>query len=118
MEPDNLTTRSRRSRKRRDAEKNASSTNGPGILAPTDPELAQAGCRSVAEALPQLAWTTRPDGRADYFNPRWLDYTGTTPAQSRDEGWRTALHPDDRAPTIALWKKAVRTGEPVEMQHR
>jgi PAS domain-containing protein len=41
--------------------------------------------RAPADAMPQLAWTARPDGHITWFNHRWYEYTGTTPAQM--EGW-------------------------------
>ena len=32
--------------------------------------------RLVVDAIPTLAWSAGPDGSADFFNQRWLDYTG------------------------------------------
>jgi PAS domain-containing protein len=32
--------------------------------------------RTLAEALPQLVWTSRPDGQRDYFSRQWVEYTG------------------------------------------
>lgn len=32
--------------------------------------------RSMLENLPDLVWTTRPDGSADWFNHRWIEYSG------------------------------------------
>jgi hypothetical protein len=32
--------------------------------------------RFVIDAIPTLAWSARSDGSADFFNQRWLDYTG------------------------------------------
>jgi PAS domain-containing protein len=31
--------------------------------------------RNLAESLPQLVWTSLPNGRVDYLNRRWLEYT-------------------------------------------
>jgi PAS domain-containing protein len=33
---------------------------------------------ALADAMPQIVWTARPDGQLDYYNQRWFDYTGTT----------------------------------------
>ena len=30
----------------------------------------------LTAALPQMLWTTRPDGFHIYFNQRWVEYTG------------------------------------------
>jgi FixJ family two-component response regulator len=35
--------------------------------------------RLLAEAIPQHVWSCLPDGRIDYCNQRWMDYTGLIP---------------------------------------
>ena len=30
----------------------------------------------VVDTIPTLAWSAGPDGSAEFFNQRWLDYTG------------------------------------------
>jgi hypothetical protein len=32
--------------------------------------------RLVVDTIPGLVWSTRPDGSAEFFNHRWLEYTG------------------------------------------
>jgi PAS domain-containing protein len=32
--------------------------------------------RLVIDTIPTLAWSARPDGSEEFFNQRWLDYTG------------------------------------------
>ncbi len=34
---------------------------------------------AIADAMPQFVWTSNSDGTVDYFNRRWVDYTGVTP---------------------------------------
>jgi PAS domain-containing protein len=31
--------------------------------------------RFLADAMPQIVWTAKPDGNLDYYNKRWFDYT-------------------------------------------
>src|SRR6185503_17079506 len=38
----------------------------------------EAEFRTLAEAMPQIVWITRPDGWNIYFNQQWMDYTGLT----------------------------------------
>ena len=38
--------------------------------------------RTLAEAMPQIVWITRPDGGNVYFNQHWMDYTGLTLEES------------------------------------
>jgi len=33
--------------------------------------------RQLADAMPQIVWTSNADGEATYFNRRWFEYTGT-----------------------------------------
>lgn len=74
--------------------------------------------RSVVEAMPQIVWTSEPDGASDYHNRRWCDYTGMTQGQAEGWGWQSALHPDDVEPCRARWIHAVSSGEPYEIEYR
>ena len=59
--------------------------------------------RTIIETIPTLAWSASPDGSADFFNQRWLDYTGLSAEQARDWGWTVALHPDDLNGLVGYW---------------
>jgi diguanylate cyclase (GGDEF)-like protein/PAS domain S-box-containing protein len=74
--------------------------------------------RSLAEAVPGIIWTARPDGYVDFFNDRWFDYSGLTEEQSRGAGWSVILHPDDLAVTLETWQQCLCTGEPYEVEYR
>lgn len=67
----------------------------------------EARFRQLAESLPQLVWTCQPNGQCDYLSRQWIEYTGVPEAPQLGFGWLEALHPDDRAPTIAAWEAAV-----------
>src|SRR6266478_5273073 len=41
--------------------------------------------RLLADTIPALVWRALPDGAVEYFNQRWLTYTGLTLEQAR--GW-------------------------------
>src|SRR2546430_465900 len=73
---------------------------------------------SLADALPQIIWIALPDGRADFFNRRWFEYTGLTLEQSQNMGWLSMVHPDDQQNCINGWDEAVRTGEPFQTEFR
>lgn len=72
----------------------------------------------LAESLPQLVWSTRPDGYHDYFNRRWCEFTGLSPAQSLGDGWASAIHPDDWPHVQSRWREALETGTPYETEYR
>jgi PAS domain S-box-containing protein len=54
--------------------------------------------RQVAQAMPQLVWTTVAGDRADFINDRWEEYTGLASDAATQGEWLNAVHPDDRAP--------------------
>jgi two-component system CheB/CheR fusion protein len=73
---------------------------------------------TLAEGVPQLVWTTRPDGTVDYFNGRWYEYTGLSADQALGHAWAQALHPHDRETAWQRWQDALRRGQPVEVEYR
>ncbi len=73
--------------------------------------------RQIAEGLPQMVWTARPDGRRDYFNGRWLDFTGVGLDEYADP-WSAALHPDDRSRALDAWQIAVEEGKTFQSEYR
>jgi PAS domain S-box-containing protein len=57
---------------------------------------AEGEIRLVTNTIPALIWRALPDGAVEYFNQRWLTYTGLTLEQARGWGFLDAYHPDDR----------------------
>ncbi|GAA4367150.1 hypothetical protein GCM10023185_38760 [Hymenobacter saemangeumensis] len=72
----------------------------------------------ILEALPVMVWTTRANGEADYFNQRWLSFTGKPSAEEEQFGWLEGVHSDDRAQAGAAWQKAYESGEPYQCEYR
>jgi PAS domain S-box-containing protein len=67
---------------------------------------------TLAEAIPQLVWTARPDGTTEYYSRTWTQYTGYTSDFTR------AVHPEDREHVLARWHASLVTGEPYEVEVR
>jgi formate hydrogenlyase transcriptional activator len=74
--------------------------------------------RQVIDTIPTLAWCNLPDGSNEFLNKRWHEYTGLFAEESRGWGWRSAIHPEDRAPLTEKWRALVLIGEPGEMEAR
>src|SRR5690348_12470319 len=69
--------------------------------------------------MPQLVWTARPDGSVEYFNERFIDYTGYRPDDiPYPEGIEQIIHPDDVAGVMERWHEALVSGEPFETEFR
>ena len=74
--------------------------------------------RSLVTASALAVWTTDPVGRASGDPAAWIALTGQSRAEASGSGWMEAIHPDDRAATVAVWKEAVRTRAPFRVEHR
>jgi two-component system, sensor histidine kinase and response regulator len=74
--------------------------------------------RFLADAMPQIVWTSKPDGNLDYYNKRWFDYTGLELEQTKDWGWKPVLHPDDVQNCVDRWTEAYTTGGNYEVEYR
>jgi PAS domain S-box-containing protein len=73
---------------------------------------------ALADSLPQIVWSTTADGETDYVNDRWYEYTGLSREHAFGEGWVGAMHPDERAEALAMWRDANAAGRPFEKQQR
>ena len=78
----------------------------------------EARFRALAEAIPQIVWTTGPDGLADFLNHRWFEYTGLAPGEDQQCGWLERLHPEDRTLAQRRWEEALRTQGVFEAEYR
>jgi PAS domain S-box-containing protein len=78
----------------------------------------EARFRSIIEAMPQMVWSTRPDGHHEYYNQRWYDFTGAGAGATDGEEWAGIVHPDDRALAWKAWRHSLETGDPYEVQYR
>ncbi|MBY0503754.1 MAG: PAS domain S-box protein [Bryobacteraceae bacterium] len=77
----------------------------------------EARFRGLATALPQVIWSTRPDGQFEYTNPAWDAYLGPVPADPT-KLWEQAIHPDDSSAVLPKWRAATAAKLPLEFQAR
>jgi len=73
--------------------------------------------RFLADNIPVMVWTTRPDGTPDYFNKQWYEYTGLSFDQSKNSV-ETFLHPDDIKVMQKAWKEAFEKEKKFEVEYR
>ena len=78
----------------------------------------EAKFRTIANAMPQMVWSTLPDGYHDYYNQQWYEYTGMPPGSTDGEKWNGMFHPEDQAHAWSVWSHSLRSGEPYEIQYR
>ncbi|WP_245446946.1 hybrid sensor histidine kinase/response regulator [Methylobacterium sp. 17Sr1-1] len=95
---------------------------GVDITAETDARAALADTalkfRAIAESMPQMVWSTLPDGYHDYYNPRWYEFTGMPEGSTDGEGWNAIFHPAEQPEAWRRWRHSLATGEPYEIEYR
>ncbi|KIV91710.1 hypothetical protein PV10_06224 [Exophiala mesophila] len=74
--------------------------------------------RLICDTMPQMLWTTRPDGFHDYFSQRWYDYTGLNPGNSLGLGWKLPFHEDDMPKSVQRWTHSLATGDEYITEYR
>ncbi|QCN98357.1 PAS domain S-box protein (plasmid) [Azospirillum argentinense] len=83
----------------------------------------EARFRLMADAVPQIVWITDAEGRVEFFNRQWIDYTGvayepqTAPTTVSDV-IANFIHPDDAALTAERFQEAQRAGSLFLVEHR
>lgn len=78
----------------------------------------EAKFRTIADAMPQMVWSTRADGFHDYYNQQWYDFTGVPPHSTDGDGWNDMFHPEDQPRAWTAWRHSLATGETYEIQYR
>jgi PAS domain S-box-containing protein len=83
-----------------------------------NPQTSEFRLRRVIDAIPGLVWSALPDGSIAFCNHRWLDYTGMSLDEVREEELAAAVHPEDKSDFVEKWRAAVTQGESFEAQAR
>jgi PAS domain S-box-containing protein len=72
--------------------------------------------RTMIDTIPQLAWMAYANGTRYWFNKRWYDYTGATPEQMENSGWKSVHNPEVLPEVIERWTAAIASGEAFDME--
>lgn len=75
--------------------------------------------RFMANAVPQIVWITDSEGRVEFFNQVFYDYTGVAdiPATLQEVA-ENYLHPNDIANTNENWRRALDNVSTFKVEHR
>lgn len=71
--------------------------------------------RTLGNSIPQLTWMANADGYIFWYNQRWYEYTGTTPAQMEGWGWQSVHDALELPKVLERWRTSIQTGEPFDM---
>jgi PAS domain S-box-containing protein len=73
--------------------------------------------RNLADAIPEIVWTSDPSGALTHVNRRYYAYTGMAP-ETLPATWLDHVHPDDRDGCEVRWREALRAGSMFEGECR
>jgi len=74
--------------------------------------------QSVIETIPALVVCASRDGTVELVNRAWQEFTGCSPQELNDLGWRAIIHPDDLAKFSDEWNTALSADKPFETEAR
>jgi PAS domain S-box-containing protein len=74
--------------------------------------------RDVIDTIPALAFSSSPNGKNEWVNRRWVEYSGFSAEASSGSGWRSQVHPDDLDEHVKKWQRCLASGEPFENEAR
>ena len=74
--------------------------------------------RLTLDRAPGMVWTARPDTTLDYVNRFCAEFTGLPIEKLLDEGWLSAVHPDDRDRAASIYAPAVEARRPFLVEYR
>ena len=72
----------------------------------------------VTDVLPQIIWSTLPDGYQDYANAQWYAFAGVPVGSTVGDAWTGMLHPDDRERAWGVFRHSLASGAPYEVEYR
>ncbi|KAG0137519.1 hypothetical protein HOY82DRAFT_375727 [Tuber indicum] len=74
---------------------------------------------TMCDSMPQLIWTTLPDGYHDYYSKRWYDYTGLTKEESLGMVDKSiGCHQEDMELVSKEWQHSLATGQDYTVEYR
>lgn len=73
---------------------------------------------TLFENFPALIWRSGLDGKRNYFNKSWLDFTGRALEQEMGDGWASGVHPEDFDYCLNTYIKAFNSHKEFDMEYR
>jgi PAS domain S-box-containing protein len=90
-----------------------------GLACPTeDAMLTAEEYATLVEQSPIMIWRADLSMGCDYFNERWLDFTGRTLEQEHGNGWAEGVHAGDLDRCLRIYTSSFAARQPFEMEYR
>jgi two-component system, sensor histidine kinase len=75
-------------------------------------------CLHLMDSFPTLLWRTDPEGKVNYVNRTWLQFTGRTLEEILGYGWENYIHPEDLVSLSQGFEEALKNKETYERELR
>jgi PAS domain S-box-containing protein len=72
----------------------------------------------LAQAMPQIVFTSDAMGRVTFVSRRWVEVTGRPVEDALGHGWQRLLHPADQAATLASLDTHAGSGKQLDLEMR
>lgn len=89
-----------------------------GIIVAMAALLSSLEYQTLVEQAPIMIWRANVTTECDYFNDRWLLFTGRSLDQELGNGWAEGVHPDDLAGCVHTYLGSFGRRETFEMYYR
>lgn len=80
--------------------------------------LSRAEYQVLVEQSPVMIWRADTSTECDFFNERWLQFTGRSMAQEIGNQWATGVHPEDLQRCLESYLNAFAKRDVFEMHYR
>jgi PAS domain S-box-containing protein len=74
--------------------------------------------RLMADHAPVMLWKSDTSSECDFFNQRWLEFTGRSMEAELGVGWASGIHPADFAAAMDCYMQAFVERRPFRMEYR
>ncbi len=78
----------------------------------------EARFHAIADSVPVMIWMRNPDNQLTYFNSGWQTFISGGDDHAKDDHWRAAIHPEDRARCLKHYAQAFADRKRFELKYR
>ncbi len=80
--------------------------------------VSEARFHAIADNVPVMIWMRNPDNQITYFNSGWQAFIDASDDPAKDDHWRAAIHPEDRARCLEHYARAFADNKRFELKYR